>query len=99
MTLPVVTAPEADAQIRTIDAWWRANRPAATDLFANELADCIELLAQAPKIGKPYRQYPVVGLRRILLRASRYHVYYIQRADVVAVLAVWQARRGQGPPL
>lgn len=73
-TLP--TTPEADAQIRTIDTWWRTNRPAAPDLFAEELANCFVLLEWAPKIGRPYSRHPSVqGLRRVLLRATRYHVY------------------------
>ena len=71
MSLPVITTPEADAQIRAIDTWWRTNRPAAQDLFAEELANCLALLEQAPAIGKPYRRHPsVLGLRRVLLRTS-----------------------------
>ena len=100
MSLPVLIEPEAEAQIRAIDAWWSANRPAAPDLFADELAHCFELLAQAPKIGKPYgRHRHLRGLRRVLLRATRYHVYYESRGDSVAVLAVWHSHRGQIPKL
>jgi hypothetical protein len=36
VSLPVLTTPEADAQIREVDRWWRANRPASPDLFAEE---------------------------------------------------------------
>lgn len=100
MSLPVITTPEADAQIRTIDTWWRTSRPAAPGLFTEELANCFVLLEQAPKIGKPYSRHPSVQrLRRVLLRATRYHVYYVPRADAVAVLAVWHSQRGQLPPL
>jgi plasmid stabilization system protein ParE len=99
VSLPVVATPKAKAQIRTIDDWWKANRPAAPDLFVNELAHGFELLAQAPNIGKRYRRYSLPGLRRILLRATRYHIYYIPRADAVAVVAMWHSRRGQRPPL
>jgi len=52
VNVTVVTTAEVDEQIRTIDTWWRANRPAAPDLFAEELADCFDLLAQAPRLGK-----------------------------------------------
>ena len=38
MSLPVTTTPEADAQIRTIDDWWRENRPASPNLFFDELS-------------------------------------------------------------
>ena len=37
MRLPLKTTPEADAQIRKIDDWWRENRPSAPNLFMEEL--------------------------------------------------------------
>jgi hypothetical protein len=40
----VELAHEACEQVRTIDAWWRANRPAAPDLFTNELAHALTKL-------------------------------------------------------
>jgi plasmid stabilization system protein ParE len=46
-----------------------------------------------------YRQSPIVGIRRVLLPRTRYHVYYVAREDVVLVLAVWHAKRGSGPPM
>ena len=78
----------AEAQIRRIAEWWRVNRPAAPGLFARELAHALEAVTAAP-------------LHRILLRRSRYHVYfsYDAAADIVAVRAVWHAVRGVGPPL
>ena len=100
MSLPVITTPEADAHIRAIGDWWRSNRPAAPDLFTEELAHCFVVLAQAPMIGKSYRRHASVpGIRRVLLRATRYHVYYVPRTDAVAVLAVWHSQRGQLPSL
>ena len=99
MTLPVRTTPEADAQIRAIDEWWRRNRPASPDLFADELAASFDITGHAPNIGRPYRRSPVPGTRRVLLKGSRYHVYYVPRVDEVRVLAVWHAQRGVGPPL
>ncbi len=100
MSLPVITTPEADAQIRAIGDWWRTNRPAAPDLFAEELAHCFVVLAESPEIGKRYRrQSAIPAVRRVLLRATRYHVYYVPGSDAVAVLAVWHSHRGQSPTL
>jgi plasmid stabilization system protein ParE len=99
VSLPVRTTPEADAQIREIDDWWRSNRPGAPDLFLNELSDAVEILAAAPLIGRLYRRSPVRGTRRLLLKRSRYHVYYVPRVDDVVVFAVWHGQRGVGPPL
>lgn len=99
MNLPVTTTPEADTQIRTIDDWWRTNRPASPDLFLDELSDAFEIVAGAPQIGRLYRRSPTPGVRRILLRATRYHVYYLPTEHEVRVLAVWHAERGVGPPM
>ena len=57
------------------------------------------IIGQTPQIGRVYRRSPVSGTRRVLLKGSRYHVYYIPGVDEVRVLAVWHAQRGVGPPL
>lgn len=99
MSLPLTTTPEADAQIRTIDEWWRENRRASPSLFFDELSVGFEIIARAPHIGRPYRRSPVPGTRRILLRRTRYHVYYVPGEREVTILAVWHGERGVGPPL
>lgn len=94
-------APRAEAQIRTISEWWRANRPAAPHLFAQELASAIDAAVETPMTGTRYAERRGVTIRRVLLRKSSYHVYfsYDEDADVVAVRAVWHAARGMGPQL
>jgi plasmid stabilization system protein ParE len=99
VNVPVRTTPEADAQIREVDSWWRRNRLAAPNLFADELAASFDIIAHTPSIGRLYRLSPVPGTRRLLLKGSRYHVYYAPHIDAVRVLAVWHAQRGLGPPL
>lgn len=39
-----------------------------------ELAAAFDLLIHAPHIGRPYRQSPVLDMRRVLLKGTRYHV-------------------------
>jgi plasmid stabilization system protein ParE len=99
VSLPVRTTPEADTQIRQIDEWWRRNRPAAPELFLDELTASFGIIGQAPFLGRSYRQSAVPRVRRVLLEASRYHVYYVPTDTEVRVLAVWHAQRGVGPPL
>ena len=99
MSLRVRTTPEADAQIGVIDEWWRRNRRAAPDRFLEELVDAFDVVGHTPQIGRLYRQSPVPGTRRILLKESRYHVYYVALPTEARVLAVWHAQRGVGPPL
>lgn len=99
MSWPVRTTPEADAQIRSIDDWWRANRGASPNLFADELASAFAILTHTPGFGRLYRRSPLPGTRRLLLKGTRYHVYYVPDADHVDVVAVWHAQRGVGPAL
>ena len=99
MILPVRTTPEADAQAKEIDSWWRGNRPASPELFLDELTHAFDIVGHAPSIGRLYRESPVTGTRRLLLSGSRYHVYYVATNDDVRILAIWHSRRGVGPPL
>ena len=99
MSLPVRTTPKAEDQIRAIDEWWRTNRSTAPDRFLDELGAAFDLIGETPLIGRLYNHPSVPGARRVLLRMSRYHVYYVPRTDEVRVLAVWHAQRGAGPPL
>jgi plasmid stabilization system protein ParE len=95
--LAVVFQARATREVEAIDAWWRENRPSAPDLFATELGDMIAAVALLPSLGAPARNARLVGVRRVLLRRTRYHVYYWVHADQLEVLAVWHAVRGAGP--
>jgi plasmid stabilization system protein ParE len=99
MTVRIVVTPEAEEQARTIDSWWRNERPAAPSLFAEELAAAFALLGDAPEAGRRYPHPTVPDVRRVLLRSSRYHVYYRLHENDVVVLAVWSGVRGVGPEL
>ena len=94
-----IASPEAAVQIESIDAWWRGNRPAAPDLFREELAAAVLAIRTLPQMGRPIRHPIVKGLRRVVLRATRNHVYYVVHRDVIFILAVWGAVRGSGPKL
>lgn len=99
MTIRIVVTPEASDQARSIEAWWRKERTAAPNLFSEELASAIALLAGAPQAGRRYPHPTVASVRRILLRSTRYHVYYRIHQDDVVILALWSAVRGSGPEL
>ena len=88
MATPVVVRALASAHIRAIDQWWHEFRPAAPGLFGQELANALELLSAVPNAAHEYSHPTVGGLRRALLRTTRYHVYYCVRDDVVIVPAV-----------
>lgn len=102
MTLEATFAVFVDAcaedDIDRVDAWWQQNA-GAPDLFRNELAHMFALLASTPQMGVPYRRRRIPGLRRVLLRSTRYHVYYVFDGSRVIVLSVWSAVRRRGPRL
>lgn len=95
----VVIAPEAEAQYLAIDAWWQQNRPAAPDLFDREFRTAVEQLEVLPLIGRRVAHSEVPRLRRLLLRSSRFHLYYVPHQDLVFIVAIWNAARGSGPDL
>ena len=87
---------EARAQVNEIDAWWRANRRAAPDLFAAELDQALAMLEASPTLGSPYVAR-ATRVRRLLLPRTHYHLYVSDGVDRVFVVAVWSVFRGRGP--
>lgn len=91
----------ASGQLSTIAAWWREHRPAAPNLPLDELEAALVRLTENPALGEPYPVAGAPGLRRVLLRRSRYHVYYsvVVERDLLLVEAIWHASRRRGPTL
>lgn len=92
--MKVELSEEAHAQVQEIDAWWCENRRAAPDLFADELDQALLMLEQKPMLGTHYE-----AVRRVLLRRSHHHLYFVEQAQRLYVLAVWSVYRGRGPKL
>ena len=99
MSNPIRVTQEATAQMIEADRWWRENRPAARNLFLDELNDAFKMIGNSPHAGRLYQRSPLRGVRRVLLKATRFHVYYLPVAEENLVLAVWSARRGSGPSM
>jgi len=101
MRVRIRTTPQAEVQALAAATWWRKNRPAAPNLFTNEMAGAFDLLAGAPEIGHRYPDSRVPGVRRLLLPGTRYHLYYVYDPDSseCVILAVWSAVRGRTPRL
>ncbi len=80
--------------------WWRANRPAAPDLFERELIRALDQIRSAPLSGSLYTTKTGREYRRVLLPQTRRHIYYrLIAPDRVAIASVWSAVRGRGPAL
>ena len=102
MKVRVWFSPQAREQALHAGEWWRANRPAAPSLCEDELESAVALLSEAPTIDMQYQRHPeILGLRRLLLSGTRYHVYYVhdQARAEIEIVAMWSAVRGRGPRL
>ncbi|MRG92307.1 type II toxin-antitoxin system RelE/ParE family toxin [Polyangium spumosum] len=98
--MKVVFLGRSAAQARAVEAWWRDNQ-GSSSLFTNELALALRLLKRAPEMGAPYAPRADRGVRRLLLRRTQYHIYYVYDRDkkVIGVLAIWSCLRGKPPKL
>lgn len=97
----VALTPRAKAHLAQIQRWWVANRPAAPDLFIQELEAASRRLTSSPKATAVYRSLNGREIRRTLLLRSRYHMYFevneIER--LVVIVAIWHVSRGRAPTL
>jgi plasmid stabilization system protein ParE len=97
--LAVVFRRRATRDAKAIETWWRENRPAAPDLFVAELERALTVVSLMPLIGKQAGSDLLSGVRRVVLRRTRYYVYYRVRGEALEVLAIWHAARGREPQL
>lgn len=90
MAYVLQTSARADEQARKIDTWWRVNRGAAPDVFLKELGQAYEILCAMPSLGTSYR-----GVKRVLLRRTRHHLYYTvdEERRTVVIRAIRHAVR------
>ena len=98
--MKVTLSKRAEREIERIDSRWRVERPAAPELFTDELDAVLDVLPASPEMGKIYGTWHHGELvRRVMLEKSEYHVYYAIEDDELVVITVWGARRGRGPRL
>ena len=70
----------AQRRAAIVAVWWRANRPAAPDLFLQELEEAKRRLTDQPHPGLVYETIRGRVMHRMLLRKSDQHVYYTTSA-------------------
>ena len=88
----------ADVQRRQAIEWWLEHRPSNPLLLVEEIKSACELLCNAPHAGLRLAKAP--GVRRYLLRHTRYHLYYTVESETEIVIhALWHAQKRGGPPL
>lgn len=92
---------QALTQIRAAHQWWIANRFAAPQLFAQEIAHVVRKLRRGERVGVEYVSSVVGDVRRVLCPRTRYHVYYMvdEPRDTAIILAIWSGVKQHGPSL
>ena len=97
--LQIKLEPRAQQEIGEAFHWWQENRQAAPALFLDELTRALDLVRTQPHIGQHAQKASLKGVRRILLRRTRYLLYYcvLQNENFIIVLSLWHANRGRGP--
>ena len=89
--MTIIITPRARKQIAKASRWWLGNRDKAPEAFDEDLDAGLEMLADSPLAGEPFRSRP--GVRRLVLRRIRYYLYYrIVRGDLY-VLSLWHTSR------
>jgi hypothetical protein len=59
----------------------------------------VAAVATSPMLGTISPDDEFRDVRRVLMRRTRYYLYYRATADVLEVLAIWHTARGEGPGL
>ena len=86
---------EARRRAQLINSWWREHRPAASNLFIEELTAAFDLLLTSPRIGTRYQALSKRLIHRYLLQKTQQHVYYWvdDNQQTLRVLTIWGAIR------
>lgn len=94
-------SPGAEESIDAADRWWIENRRAAPTLFEDELGLALQLIEDHPLAGarveEPDSRFE--NVRRVVLGATRFLLYYRVGRETVEVLLVHQSNRGVLPRL
>ena len=94
----VTVAQEARDEIRDAVAWWKANRPKGPRRLRDELRSAFGLLAFHPEVGRPVIGAPANNdIRFLVLRVSRFLLFYSVSEEEVQVLRLWQSNQGRRP--
>jgi len=96
----VVVVDEAEEQLHESVEWWIENRSDAPALVLDEFERCMRLLEASRDVGLRFHRTPVPGVRRLLMKRTKHHVYYVNdpNNEVVYIIAVWGAPN-EGDPV
>ena len=77
-------------------AWWNRNRQLAPEMLVRELEAGLNLICDEPHAGRQRRSRAYGPMRSLLLRRTRYHLFYSiddEREEVTVVAFRHASRR------
>lgn len=92
----VVIVDAAEEQLGEIVEWWAAHRevsPLRNQASAVKGHSLTSLLEASPDVGVCFHRSRVPGVRRLVTKRTKHHVYYLhdEPNGVVYVLVIWGA--------
>lgn len=99
VTFRIELTEAAMQQAEVAATWWRTNRPAAPELFDDELTYALDVLAKMPPLSQVWDEVEGKPVRKVRLPRTRHALYFTIEDDLVTVHALWHGARGSGPPL
>jgi len=89
MTRRIILSPDVEADIKAVELWYRRKAPSVGFRFRTELRLMLRLIAQFPYA------FPVItgDVRRALMKAFPYSLYFALKNDTVAVIALFHQHR------
>jgi plasmid stabilization system protein ParE len=80
-------------EIERAARWWHDHRQNAPELFEAELRDTLEQIRKSPQSPAIARVSRGRATCRVLMRETRYYVYYrVEPPDVVLIQSLWGRR-------
>ena len=84
--------PEAIAEARAANRWYRTRSISAADAYLAELDQAVVAIAENPDRWPWY----VYGTRRYVFRRFPFYVVYRERSETIQIIAVAHTRRKPG---
>jgi len=85
----IILSPDVETDIKAVALWYRHKEPSVGFRFSAELRLTLRLIAQFPYA------FPVISadIRRALMKAFPYSLYFALKDDTVAVIALFHQHR------